>query len=79
MWRGFIDGEPMALELAEVYERYGLVYATHWHVDRPGVQLASSAEKARELHWPKVVELFVATRREDAPLVTMVRDAEAKT
>ncbi len=88
MWRGLIDGEPVALELAEVRDRYGLVYAKHWQVDRPGVQIASSEERARELasnpdrtvkrQWAKVVYLFVEARREDAPLAARVRDAEAK-
>jgi len=77
-WRGFIAGEPVALELAEVRRRWPGTYGTHWQVARGDVQLASSAERARELHWPKVVELFVAARREDSPLVAMIRDAEAK-
>lgn len=77
-WRGFIDGKPVALEVAEVRERWPGVYGTHWQVDRPGVQLASSAERARELHWPKVVELFARAKREDGPLVAMARDAETK-
>ena len=72
-WRGLVDGEPVELELAEVREVWPGTYPTHWQIDRPGVQLASSEERARELHWPKVVELFVAARRDDAPLVAMER------
>lgn len=76
-WRGFIAGEPVALELAEVRRRWPGTYDTHWQVVRDVVQIASSAERARELHWPEVVKLFAAARREDAPLATMIRDAEA--
>lgn len=77
-WRGFVDSHPVALEISEVRDRWPAVSVTHWQVDRPGVQLASSADRARELDWPRVVELFTAARREDAPLAAMVRDAEAK-
>lgn len=77
-WRGFIAGEPVTLDLAEVRRRWPATYDTHWQVARGDVQIASSAERARELHWPKVVDLFVAARREDAAPATMVRDAEAR-
>ena len=59
-------------------ERWPGTYSTYWQVTRGDVQLASSAERARELHWPEVLKLFVAARREDAPLATMIKDAEAK-
>ncbi len=77
-WRGFVDGKPVALELAEVRRRWPDIYTTHWAIDRGGTRMASSKDVARERKWPDVVELFVAARREDAPLVAMVRDAEAR-
>lgn len=88
-WRGFIDGESVALELAEVRERYGRSYGAMWFIDKDGVRLARDLEMARrglkskggvvlKEPWPDIVELFVAARREDAPLATMVRDAEAR-
>ncbi len=84
-WRGFIDGEPVSLELSDVRERYGTATRHMWYVNLETVRLARdklaasmTAKKGRfpaKEPWPDVVELFVAARREDAPLVAMARDA----
>lgn len=66
MWRGFVNGAPVALEHTEVRARYGqdpVPYETLWAIDKPGVRLACLPEVARERKWPDVVALFAEAEK----------------